>query len=229
MSVDRRLFWDQKILGWETDKYSDLKGALSKIFDVNQSIKKRLDFAKQILAQAAKGKTVLELGCGSCRLLEDVFNADAKKYIGFEISSVAINEAKSNANKLGLTSTTEFHASDLSQLDLGSVDLTFSLGLLDWLNLTELAEALKNLTSEYYFHSYSEKRPFSLQQLAHRYYVHVLYGHKTKSYVPKYYLRQQMIELFQTAYGERPKFFRPNISFGDIVYKLPAGTILPKM
>lgn len=222
MSIDRQQFWDRKILGWEADKYSQVKGPLCKIFDVNQSIKKRLDFAKKILAKVARDKIVLELGCGSGRLMEEVFKADAKKYIGVDISSVAINEAKAKAEKLGLTSITEFRVSDLSELDLSKVDLVFSLGLLDWLDLQELAEALKHVPCEYYFHSYSEKRP-SLQQLAHRCYVYVLYGHKTKSYVPRYYSRKQMKELFQTIYGEPPKFFRPNISFGDIVYKLPEG------
>jgi SAM-dependent methyltransferase len=222
MSVDRQQFWDHKILDWEADKYDHVNGALGKVFDVNQSLKKRFDFAKKILAQAAKGKTILELGCGSGRLMEQALKAGAKKYIGVDISSVAINEAESRAKKRDLTATTEFHASGLSELRLGKVDLVFSLGLLDWLDLPELAEAFKHIPCEYYFHSYSEKR-FSLQQLAHRCYVYVLYGHKTKSYVPKYYSREQMKELFEAIYGEAPKFFRPNISFGDIVYKLPEG------
>ena len=228
MSIDRQQFWDRKILGWEADKYNQVEGPLCKIFDVNQSIKKRFDFSKKILAKVAKGKIILELGCGSGRLMEEVFKVEAKKYIGVDISSVAINEAKAKAAKLSLTSITEFHVSDISELDLGNVDLAFSLGLLDWLDLPELAEALKHIPCEYYFHSYSEKQP-SLQQLAHRCYVYVLYGYKTKSYVPRYYSREQMKELFQTIYGEQPKFFRPDMSFGGIVYKLPEGAVLDKV
>ena len=38
--IDKKHFWNNKILKWEKDKYSIPKSKIGRFFDVNQSLKK---------------------------------------------------------------------------------------------------------------------------------------------------------------------------------------------
>ncbi len=89
-TIDKKQFWDDKVFGWERDKYDTSKKILGFSFDVNRSVKKRLRLAQTILSQVARNRTVLELGCGTARLLPMLVHTGVKKYIGVDISKLAI-------------------------------------------------------------------------------------------------------------------------------------------
>lgn len=215
MNVNPNKFWDEKILKWEKDKYSP------KLYDVNSSIKNRLQLAKSILKEIAPGRTVLELGCGSGLLAEDILSFGAINYIGVDISSVAIDAAKARLADNSKRNLTEFVVSDIQNIPSSKVDICFSLGLLDWLSLRDIEELNRKVDSQFYFHSFSEMRPLSLQQRLHQVYVFIMYGHKTNKYVPQYYTEKQIAESFKKSI--KPiAFARPrNMSFGCFAYHLP--------
>lgn len=220
MSVDKKTFWDEKILGWEEKKYSMPSGFLGRKFDVNSSLKKRLEIAQRILVNGAKDRVILEIGCGTARLFPDIIRAGAKKYIGVDISQIAIDRARAKAEQEFMSHCTEFYQADVLNLKDTQVDLCFSLGLLDWLELDEIRQMLSGIQCRYYFHSFSEKRR-SVQQFIHKLYVYLLYGHRTKSYVPNYYTKTEMVDVFNSCFGTPPNCFRSNeLSFGAFIYSL---------
>ena len=217
--IDKKHFWDKKILGWEKDKYSVPKNNFFRFFDVNRSLKIRQQIAKDVLKQIVNDRTVLEIGCGSSRLLSAVFKAGAKKYIGVDISETALKQAQIEANKLSKKGFAQFYPLDVNFLNKMNVDICFSLGLLDWLELEEIKQMLLSISCKYFFHSYSE-RHLSFQQILHRLYVYMFYGHRTKTYVPKYYTQKQILEVFNSCYKLPTKHFRSNTGFMSFVYHL---------
>jgi SAM-dependent methyltransferase len=220
--IDREQFWDNKILGWEDDKYSTPKGLLRRVFDVNRPLKIRQQITENVLTRVVRDQIVLEIGCGSARLVPAILEAGARKYIGLDISKVAIENAAGKAAQSGISDRVEFHHFDARQLSGLKADISFSLGLLDWLELEEIRTMLSQISCKYYFHSFSERRR-SLQQIIHRMYVYAFYGHSTKSYVPKYYTQDQMLEIFAACYGRPPRFYRPAVSFMAFIYHLEDG------
>jgi len=225
LEINRQRFWDNKILGWESDKYASPKGILARVFDVNRSLKKRQQITQNVLKQIVNNNTVLEIGCGTARLLPSIIEAGAAKYIGVDISEAAIKEARIKANDLGFGNKAEFHQFDVGALQVIDADICFSLGLLDWLELEEIGKMLSQISCRYYFHSFSERRR-SLQQVIHQFYVHLMYGNKTKSYVPRYYSKEQVLDIFTTRYVHPAQYFCPKISFIGFTYQLPEGVRL---
>lgn len=214
-------FWDRKILGWEEDKYACPTTAIGGVLDVNRSLKKRMRLAERILRQAVKDRTVLEVGCGTARLLPMIIACGAAKYIGIDVSGQAIEQARLRAKELGGEPRIELYQGDAKSLNRMAPDLCFSLGLLDWLDLEEIVEMNRRIQCAYYFHSFSERRR-SVQLMLHRLYVYCLYGHRTKSYVPRYYTSAELSAIFQSSYGSAPQCFRsPELSFGSLIFHLP--------
>lgn len=222
-TIDKKQFWDDKVFGWERDKYDTSKKILGFSFDVNRSVKKRLRLAQTILSQVARNRTVLELGCGTARLLPMLVHTGVKKYIGVDISKLAIEHAQAKAEFLGASTIAEFHQLDVTTLGDINTDICFSLGLLDWLDLADISQMLQRIHCQYYIHSFSEKRR-SVQLLLHRVYTYVLYGYRTKFYVPKYYTKAQMEKVFAACYGHPVRCLRSKgLSFGCFIFRLPEG------
>ncbi len=206
-------FWDKKIIGWEQDKYERQKK-----IDVNVSLKERLKIAGRILQSGLVGSKIVELGCGSGRLLPIIAKLPHIHYVGIDVSPVAIAEAQKRAKELGIEERVNLIAGSIVDHSFEKVDLVFSLGLLDWLSDEEMNLMIKNVRAPHFFHSFSEQRP-SLSQFLHRLYVFSFYGHKDPSYVPRYYTDEEMFGLLR---GENVKFYRSKkLSFGTFCYDLP--------
>ena len=216
--IDRKAFWDRKILQWERDKYDSGSRAL-----FNRSVGARLNMAGHLLAQLAPGASVLELGCGSARLLPVLARCRPATYVGVDISGEAIEEARRTASRLDLDFPVTFVEGSVEDLPPREVDLCFSLGLLDWLTPEAAESMLKGVTCRRFFHTYSERRD-TLTQRIHRLYAYLMYGHKTGSYVPQYLEWEAVEGLIRRATGVAPRCFRSrSLSFGALVHNLPEG------
>jgi ubiquinone/menaquinone biosynthesis C-methylase UbiE len=215
--VDRTAFWDRKILQWERDKYEST--SLRAFF--NRSVHARLDLAAGLLAQLAPGASVVELGCGSARLLPVLEKCQPASYVGVDISGEAIEEARRLADRLELGFPVTFVQAGVEEIEAQQADLCFSLGLLDWLSLEDVELMLKRVTCQHFFHTYSERRNSPTQQL-HRLYAYLMYGHKTGSYVPQYMEWRGVENAVRRATGVSPRCHRSRaLSFGTLVHNLP--------
>lgn len=226
MKIEPATFWDKKIKQWEKDKYFNNRKASGIInFDVNTSVKARLELARLILKNVVRDLTVVEVGCGSALLMEDILSFGANKYIGIDVSPVAIEATKQRAQMIqGAENTAkiELITKNVNVLNPIDADICFSLGLFDWLSLDDISLLQKKINSKYYFHTFSEKRELSFQQILHRIYVYLMYGHKNNTYIPQYYSANKISQALDKKNSTHPQFFRHDkLSFGCFVYHLP--------
>jgi SAM-dependent methyltransferase len=214
-SVDfKSQFWNAKILNWEASRYFCTRG-LSKT-RLN-SVKKRLDLTSQILSQHAKGKSLLELGCGSGVLLSSLDRQDFTSWSGIDISPTAISKAQQRLK--GLASFTQ---GDVTTCSLPQADCVIALGLLDWLSLSEIQDLASRLNSTHFLFSFSERK-FSIVRMLHQIYTFFSYGIWNSFYVPKYWTEKEIRDaLSPLNRREFPiTFIRdPDLSFGCLVTNL---------
>lgn len=203
-------FWNKKILSWENRKYKNT----FYILDVNSSVKHRFYLASSLLHQISKGKSLLELGCGSGRLWEHINSINLKHYKGIDFSAVAIETFNKKIYNFKNKDKVSLSCEDCVK-SFYPADIVISLGLLDWLNIEKIKKIAENYKDSWYLHSFSEKR-LSVSQMAHFIYSFVNYNHK--SYFPAYRKADELLSLF----GPKAKIYRdPKLSFGAFIYHLP--------
>jgi SAM-dependent methyltransferase len=214
-SVDfKSQFWNTKILNWEASRYFCNRGLAKTRLN---SVKKRLDLTSQILSQHAKGKSLLELGCGSGVLLSCLDRQDFTSWSGIDISPTAISKAQERLK--GLASFTQ---GDVTTCSLPQADCAIALGLLDWLSLIEIQDLASRLNSTHFLFSFSERK-FSIVRILHQIYTFFSYGIWNSFYVPKYWTEREIRDaLSPLDRREFPiKFVRhPDLSFGCLVTNL---------
>ena len=226
MSIDKKKFWDEKIIGWEVGRY-DQKDQDGKLLEtsanrLSESLRFRINLAREVIAPICRGKHVLELGCGSARLMPDFMAAGAASYHGIDISSAAIDEAQERVVSGGYGDNVRLTVGGIDAATGTDADIVLSLGLLDWLTDDELRKLFSLSKSTMFFHAIAEKR-CSLAQYLHRAYVHLSYGYRSNGYVPRYYSVSD-IEAFSglsSSEGQVSLYRDPRLSFGAIVHNLP--------
>ncbi len=175
--INKKEFWENKILNWENKRYS-----------INSPIKNRAINTLNILSKVFNEDSdfcIVELGCGSGIFAEYLIRKFPKlKYYGFDISEKAINQANSKNIKNSQFSSLEINKiEDFLVKNNIKPNYVISLGLFDWLS-NEERESLKKIKTDFYLHSFSADN--ELISILHSIYVFLLYGFKTKSYVPRY-------------------------------------------
>lgn len=211
----KRNFWNQKIISWENNKYK----AGFKILDVNFSIKYRLQAASFITHQISKGKRILELGCGSGWLWENINLLDFSNYTGVDFSETAMAAFQNRVKSSFENNKTYLYCEDCVQ-NVYSVDIVISLGLLDWLDMKQIQKLADNYKNSWYLHSFSEKN-LSFSQAAHIIYSRMNYKY---NYSPKYRNADELLSVF----GSNSRIYRhPKLNFGAFIYNLPKRVKFP--
>lgn len=174
----KKQFWESKILNWEDKRYFKQRC---------NSLLARREIALEEIQKIAKGKSIIELGCGSAYLANRLFESGATQYTGYDFSSNAIKNAWKTIDK-------KYHSQVklevLNLVDLKTplgADIVFSLGLLDWITapqIIKLHQSCKQIP--YFMHSFTKKSK-SLKLIAHKAFVLVSYGLYNKLYTPNYY------------------------------------------
>ena len=136
--LDPQRYWEAKIQNWDANRHGGNESALSWIDRVTQqpmeAIKFRYEVALDHLSRHAKGKRVVELGCGIGRLSQPIIEAGAASYHGIDIAANAIEQATTENN---LDHVTYEHA-DISNLKAIEADIVLSIGFLSWLNIDQV-------------------------------------------------------------------------------------------
>jgi SAM-dependent methyltransferase len=223
-------FWEEKILTWEQDRYGDGKpSSLLEFFAhrASRSIYYRSELTKQILSSHIQGKKILELGCGSGKLSENLIRAGAQSYTGIDIAEPAIEKAKQIAMEKGISNVVKFEVNDFQYIGDYDVDIVFSLGLTDWLTDEEIERLFSHFRDVSFLHSISEKR-LSLTQILHRLYCYVAYGYKTKGYVPRYLSVTKIADAAGQSGAEKMYVYRDSgMKFGIFVTSFPFADSIP--
>ena len=221
MPIDKKQFWEDKIIGWENIRYKRDSTNFN-IFEnfvnkTNKTLIFRLNTAFKILEPLLRNKKIVELGCGSGFLAEKIISSGAKSYIGYDISERAISRAIDISKEKKINDQATFFAKSIKEMKDIDADYIFSLGTTDWLDDDELDHMFYISRNSENLHSISEDRN-SLSQLLHKFYVFLSYGRKTDKYVPRYYKTEKISNLIK-KYFDKPIFYYRNkkMSFGTFV------------
>ena len=99
--------------------------------------------------------------------------------------------------------------------------LVVSLGLIEWLDPTEVDHLFALGSHGPFFHGLSEQR-WSVAQLVHRVYVHLSYGRKTGGYVPQYHQATEIAAIAKRHQINQLNIYRRRkLRFGIFVSNLP--------
>lgn len=224
--VEPKQFWEKKINDWEEGRYQtsnrEFKGTMEAIADrSSSSLRFRVSKAGDIISKVVAGKHVVELGCGRGLLARKLIKCGAKSYTGIDFAEAAILSAnKINENDVK-SKLAQFIQADVFNLPNIKADIVFSLGLLDWLNDSEMNELFSWQTESDHFHAIAEKR-ISASRLLHKAYCYIAYGYRTNGYVPRYFSVEQMHGFMSIlSKSERYTYRNPRLSFGAFLSTFP--------
>ena len=216
--IDKKNFWEKKILNWENARYKK-KFNEHNFFEkfvnsTNQTLLFRLKIALEHLKPHLKNKKIIEIGCGSGLLAEDIISSGAESYTGYDFSEKAIVKGNSMAKEKKIDDKVKFFAKSVNDLEILNADIVFSLGLTDWLNDEEIERLFYISQKAENLHSISERKN-SLGQILHRLYVFLSYGRKSDGYSPRYLDAKSTSELIYKATNKKvEKYSHKKMSFG---------------
>ena len=225
MTIDKKKFWEDKIIGWEDLRYNK-KSQNFNLFEktvdkTNNTLIFRLKFVFSILQPLIKNKNIVEFGCGSGFLANKFIENGASSYTGYDISEKAITRAKELTNKNYLKKKINFYAKPIMEIEKLDADYVFSLGLTDWLTDEEIDHMFKISSNSDNLHSISEKT-ISISRILHQFYVYVSYGYKSKGYKPRYFDFREISEKMSLYTKKKIYDFRDKrLSFGMFVSTIP--------
>lgn len=168
-------YWDKKINNWTKNSYQNKFQGLNLIERAANlfrgSVTQRMITALSIVGPRAKGKVILDFGCGLGDFCFAVLKYQPKQVIGVDISGVAIRLVGQTAQKKQVGKKIKFiHASALQMKKLPSVDIVVGLGFIDYLKKEELRKLFKLLADKQFIFSYFEKK-LSLRNCLHQLYL----------------------------------------------------------
>lgn len=227
MSVDPKDFWEKKILTWEEGRYEPRKakgGLMERIADASSmSLRYRIRVAVELLEPHIKGRSVLEIGCGSGLIAQRLIEAGASRYVGIDIAEAAIKIANQRKAEQGWSERISFRVDTVRDMPAVTEDVVLSLGVLDWLTDDELETMFAKQGKADFLHAIAEQR-VSVQQMLHKAYVHLSYGHRTGAYKPRYFPAATIARMAAKHRGGPFYAFRDRrLSFGALISTLPIG------
>lgn len=204
--LDKVIFWDKKILTWENARYKNSKG----------SIYRRQSYCLNLIKKIPKNTSILELGCGSGLLANEIYKLGFLNYTGIDFSNTAINNA--NKRKKSWPKSFRFYCEDPTSTNINyQADLVISLGFLDWLTDKQIYSLSQRLDVNHSIHSFSNNG-FNLLRFAHLIFVFFQYGKDNKGYTPIYRSKSDIARILELDNYNilKDKYF----SFSRIAYTL---------
>ena len=136
---------------WFINAYNNSK--LEQI--IHAPVKRREEFAV-LSTSLTSSKTILDLGCGPCRVLTRCLEeGNGESGIGIDFSDSMINEAKSYISEKSLNSKIKIQKEDLLKLEVyPKADMAIALGLFDYINNLENIISKAHISSRYFVASW---------------------------------------------------------------------------
>ena len=169
----QKKYWDRKINEWSHASYNKQSkiSFVEKIATFFRSVNKRKDAAILIVGKQAKGKCILDLGCGLGEFTFEILKHSPKKILAYDISQVAIRHIKTNVKKNKLNNKIACKVVDASKLkSIPQCDMVIGLGFIDYFTPSELKHLFKIIGTKPYLFSFFEKK-VSLFNLLHKIYI----------------------------------------------------------
>jgi SAM-dependent methyltransferase len=217
--MDSKEYWDNKIIEWEDSLQGSAKVSFieSLAAHFREPLKVRRQLCFDLLKKIGKGKTILELGCGSGFFATKAFQEiKPKKMIGLDISQNAIQRANALKKSLKISSKKlEFIEADTTVLrKLPKTDITIGLGFLDYLSASEISTLMRSLKSTYIIFTFSEKKASLMR------YLHMLYLVSQNCPKHYYYTKEEIVRFVKERYKKVTIISGKKLMFGCIVHNI---------
>lgn len=171
----QRAYWNGRIAAWDSSTYRKGRSLprierLASLFRGN--LRARRTYALDVIKRAAPRK-LIEVGCGTGELFASLPAATTiERYVGIDISAVAIEQARTREVESGLRGRSEFIASSARNLEpsrYGDFDFVLMLGLLPYLTDDEFETAAGLIRGKSFLLDYHSAEP-SVRNLMHWFY-----------------------------------------------------------
>lgn len=158
------------------------KATLSQFWNKKTLDSRRATFAREIVDQSARGKSVLDLGCGSGYFFRGLEASHFAKLHGVDFSDSAIAMARSQS----WADNVSFNLGEAAEVDVRKYDFVVALGLLDWLSDDQVSLLLNRLSGRRFVISFLNSSAWSWA-LLHAAFV---------GYRPRYFHAQELLSHF---------------------------------
>lgn len=157
-------YWKQHLASWEASAYFKDSGepptfwdGMSTLFR-GQGMYVRMDAALRMITPFVKDQVVLDIGCASGRFAFQLMKTGARKVIGVDVSSEAIDAADQKRLASPYADRMEFKTMDLTQPDvqLPQVDLVSALGVIEYFNAAELDSLMGRMKAKYFLFDFPD-------------------------------------------------------------------------
>ena len=157
-------YWKQHIVSWESSAYFKDSSKPATFWDRMSTLFRgegmyvRMDAALRMIAPYVKDQIVLDIGCASGRFAFQLMEAGARKVIGVDVSSEAIDAANQKRLASPYADCLEFKTMDLTQPDvqLPQVDLVSALGVIEYFNTAELDSLMSRMKAKYFLFDFPD-------------------------------------------------------------------------
>ncbi len=128
----------------------------SKLEQIIHAPVKRREEVAVLSTSLTSSKTILDLGCGPCRVLTRcIEEGNGEKGIGIDFSDSMIKEAKTHISEKSLNSKIKIQKEDLLKLEAyPKADISIALGLFDYINDLENIISKAHQSSRYFVASW---------------------------------------------------------------------------
>ncbi len=151
LSGGKAAFWDNKIASWEASRYS----LLSRCNPFSWTVLRRMGAARRLVREDFQHhQFVLDLGCGSGSLAQALLNDPSRSYLGIDFSRTAVEAARRRFR--GHAERIRFEQLNVLEAPSLEAPLIVFLGLLDWLDESEMGLLFRKLKAENLCFSFTE-------------------------------------------------------------------------
>jgi len=162
-----RDFWEETIKDWDANRHGANNKAMPLLYRMTHTPSAAVRFRKHVvlehLATHVQNKRVIELGCGTGRLSQQIIACGATSYHGYDIAESAINIARGSAKQSDTGSRITFGRADIGELPSLDADFIFSMGLFPWLSNEQITYLFSICGTADFLHS-SNERGFNFRQ-----------------------------------------------------------------
>lgn len=209
-------YWNGFIIKWDDSTYNASKKGLNFIEKIATSFRGTLrfrhHFAVSSLSPHARGKNILEIGCGTGRLTLALLASDANRINAYDISPAAVEATKKRLSENGIPpenySVTRADVSE-TDIDKDSFELAIGLGILEYFDEAEFDRLLALLSGKDIFFEFHE-RIYTPMNICHKIYR----GMKRylTGQVPPYimYSRDELRDLLKAKWDKPIYYHRSN-------------------
>ena len=160
--TNARDYWKATAKSWNQQYYGDKKRERSLLSRLTRNPPETVHFRQRVildhLEQHIQGKRVVEFGCGTGLLSQEIIQRGARSYHGYDLAQSVIDIALENIETSSFGDRITFSCVDLESITSLNADFVLSAGLTTWITLEQINHMFAISRELDFLHAISEPR-----------------------------------------------------------------------